>query len=390
MIELGLGGLLLLVIGGFVARTVLGPGEGTVVAAMSPSASASASPTAASSIDPTPTATAAPSPTPVPTPAGPPQEIAVGAWATVVVDELNVRDAAGTDATSRNVLVRGAVMHVAEGPALVAGLNWYRIASLGGAVGWVTSGWVAEPFMTTLVEDPTLIRCGEVQRPVFDVVDGQAKPHEPIEIGDMALPATAFSNLSLGAMELLRGVGGEACFSAQIGSDGLPAIRAQLTVNACGHAVADGDLFRLRPAAGQGVPVEAQVKDPAVVHPDILVGGPPEDRQSSNLRSIVSMMAAGAEATGCIHLNVTEDDSGLEAYRSVDTTQCSIVHEYNVDTIRLSPAAGGDIVWIKLSRQGSAPGVFPLDVPVAVGVTANSHDGGRDAYAHQTGDTDCA
>jgi hypothetical protein len=328
-----------------------------------------------------PTVTASPSPTPEPTPAGPPQGLAVGAWATVAVDELNVRRAADADSTSSYVLVRGAVVHVADGPTVVGGLNWYRIASLGGAVGWVFSGWEAEPFVTTLVEDPVLIRCGEVERSVFDVVNGVPTPHDPIRIGDMALPAAAFSDLSLGAIELLRGVGGEACFSAQVGSDGVPAVSVQLAVNACGHAVADGNFFRLRPAAGQDVPVDAQVKDPAIVHPAVLVGGPPDDRKSSNLRTIVAMMASRDDATGCINLNVTEDADGAEAYQWVETTQCSIVHEYNEHNIRLSPAAGGDTAWIKLSSQAYEPGRFPLDVPVRVSVNASASDESRDAYA---------
>ena len=66
------------------------------------------------------------------------------------------------------------------------------------------SGWEVEPFLTTLVEDPTLIRCGEVARPVFDVVNGAPIPHDPIRIGELALPAAGFSDLSLAAIESAR------------------------------------------------------------------------------------------------------------------------------------------------------------------------------------------
>lgn len=388
LIGLGAGGVLLLVVGGFVAAAVLSPDEDPGIGAASPSASVS--PTAPASIGPTATAepTATPSPTPEPTPAGPPQEVAVGAWATVAVAELNVRSAAGTESTSNYLLVRGSVVHVAEGPTVVEDLNWYRVASLGGAVGWVTSGWVAEPFMTTLVEDPTLIRCGEVGSQVFDLVNGVATPHDPLAIGDLALPAAAFSDESLAAIELLRGVDGEACFSAQVGQDGLPVVSAQLVVSACGHAVADGNLFRLRPAAGQNVQVEAQVKDPAIVHPTVLAGGPAEDRKSSNARTIVTMMAS-PDATGCIHMNVTEDGSGVEAYRTIEMTQCSIVSEYNSDNLRLRPAAGGDTAWIKLTAHTPYPGSLPLDVPIPVAVNATTGDERRDAYGYQGYAPDC-
>jgi hypothetical protein len=384
---------MLLLIGGFVAASILGPADEPALAAASPSTT----PTPPPSISPTPTEeptiSPSPSPTPVPTPAGPPQDIAVGAWATVAVEELNVRGAAGTDATSNYLLVRGAVVHVAEGPAVVAGLNWYRIASLGGAVGWVSSGWVAEPFLTTLVEDPTLIRCGEVTRAVFDIVDGVATPHDPITIGDLALPVAAFSDLSLGAIELLRAVGGEACFSAQVGSNGAPAITAQLNVGACGRLLPEGDFYRIRPAAGQNVPPESQVKDPAIVHPALLAGGPPSDRMSPNLGNVLTLIASAMDAkdaTGCVYLGVTEGPDGTEAYRSVDTTQCLIVHEHTATSVQLSPIAAWEPLVMQLSEGGSPPGTFPEGVPTPVGLGVSVGEQGSGAYAYSGYDTACS
>lgn len=389
LIGLGVGALLVLVIGGVVVASLLGAGGGGVAGA-SPTEEPSHTPTPAVSVSPTPTPepTVTPTPTPEPTPAGPPQEVPVGAWATVAVDELSVRRSASTGSPSDYLLVRGAVMHVAEGPAVVDGVNWYRIASLGGAVGWVFAGWVEEPFVTTLVADPTLIRCGEVEGPVFDVVDGDPVPHDPIALGGLALPAAAFSDLSLGAMELIRGVGGEACISAQLGSDGVPVVTSQLSVAACGHAVADGGVFRLRPAAGQDAPLQSQVKDPAIVHPALLDGGPSSERQSSNLRGIMLIMASGPDASGCIHLNVTEDAGGVEAFRDFSTSTCAIVSEYNADNLRLTPIEGETEVWIKLAG-GIQPGIFPLGEPVEVGVSANVYEEGRNTYAYTFDDPDC-
>ncbi len=393
LIALGIGGLLLLLIGGFVARSILSPQDEAALAA-SPSMTATATALPSSSSEESAGPSTAPSepastaPTPAPTPAGPPQEVAVGGWASVATDGLNVRSAAGADAASNHVLVRGAAMHVSEGPKVVGGLNWYRIASLGGAVGWVSSGWVAEPYMTTLVEDPVLIRCGEVGRPVFDVVDGSLVAHDPLAIGDLAVPAAAFSDVALGAIELLRAVGEEACFSAEIGSDGTPSISAQLTAGACGQATEDGNFFRLRPATGQDASVQEQVKNPAVVHPAVLTGGPSGDRQATNLRSVVSFIAAG-KATGCIRVTVREDAGGVDADRSAETTQCSLVHEHNIDSIRLSPASGGATTWIKLTRGNSEPGAFPLETPVEAYVGASASNDGHGAWAWPGGD-DCS
>jgi hypothetical protein len=385
VIVLGSMGLGILALSGFIVFSLLKP-DAEPAAAAAPSASAS---TAAQSESPSETATAEPTaspiPTPEPTPAGPPTEVAMGGWATVTVGELNVRRNAGPDAPSVYRLVEGAIVHVAEGPTVIDGGNWYRVASLGGATGWASSGWQSEPYLETVVDDPTLIRCGEVTRPVFDVVNGKPTPHDPLRIGAMALPVAAFSDISLGAMELLRGMGQEACFTAQLGNAGVPVVGTELNVGACGHTVAEGSFFRLRPAADGNLPLGNQIRDPVVVHPSVLDGGPPEDRKSSNIRTIVAMMA-NEGAAGCISVSVTR---GGEASRSVEVRQCSIVHEYNADSIKLTLASGGDLAWIKLTADGYQAGQFPLETPVHVSVNANAGEQGRAAYAWLTNVPDC-
>jgi hypothetical protein len=125
-----------------------------------------------------------------------------------------------------------------------------------------------------------------------------------------------------------------------------------------------------------------------VLHPALLVGGPPEDRKSSNIRTLVAMMA-NEGVTGCIHTSVVEGRSGVSGYRSVDVSQCSRVHEYNADSLKLSPASGGDVAWIKLTADGYQPGLFPLETPVFVLANAHADDRGRSAYAWVGGDTSC-
>jgi hypothetical protein len=268
---------------------------------------------------------------------------------------------------------------------VIGGANWYRVASLGGATGWASSGWQSEPYLETLVDDPTLIRCGDVMRPVFDIVNGEPTPHDPLRIGRMAVPVAAFSEISLAVIELLRGMGQEACFSATLGSAGVPVVGTELNVSACGHAAAEGSFFRLRPAADGNVPLANQVRDPVVVHPSVLVGGPPEDRKSSNIRTIVAMMANDS-VSGCIYVNVAPN--GV-AHRSVDVAQCSVVHEYNADSIKLTPASDGDMAWIKLTADGYQAGQFPLETPVHVSLNASAGDQGRAAYAWRADDADC-
>lgn len=384
-------GLLLLLGGGLVVANLLNPNDdiraGAVTPSPSPSTTSTPSPSAEPSASETPTSVA--SPTPEPTPEGPPQEVAVGAWATVSVDELNVRSGPGTDARSEAILVRGAIAVVAEGPVSTANLNWYRIASLGGTVGWVTSGWVVEPFLTNIVEDPTLIRCGDVVRPVFDIVGGGPVARDPLLIGDFALPAAKFSDLALGTIELMRGVGQEVCFSAQTGSDGLPVVSINLGVGACGHAERDGSFYRLRPSAEQAASPEWSIKDPIVVHPALVVSEPAGHRMSTNIDTAIAMMGAGNDASGCLRFNVSEGFNGSETLRTVDATVCAIVTEYNADNLRLRPVAGGDTFWFKMSSSNYQPGLFTLNVPMVVSVGVAATVQGPQAWAHPAFDPEC-
>jgi hypothetical protein len=298
----------------------------------------------------------------------------------VAVDELNVRAAAGTDSTSNYLLVRGAVVHVAEGPVIAEGLNWYRVASLGGAVGWVTSGWVAEPFLSTLVEDPILIRCGEVRGPVFDIVNGTPVPHDPLAIGDLALPAAAFGERALAAIELLRGTGQEACITAQLNAAGVPAVTSQLNGNACGRAVRDGAFFRLRPATGQDVPPEVQVKDPLVVHPSALTSVMVDDPMSTNLRTIADLIAAGADATGCFNVSVQGEADSVTESTSVSTDGCFIVSDQIDDVLTLARSDGGASTMLRLTTGAQS---FPIGVPLNLYLSFGGSDGGSYGYVYQ-------
>ena len=373
LVALGGGGLLLLFIGGFVAASVLGGNDDPelAVASSTPRASASGTPQPSESAVVSPSAT--PSQTPSPTPAGPPQQVALGSWATVSTGELNVRSQAGTHSQSNYLLVHGAIVQVTEGPSVVDGLNWYRVASLGGASGWVTSGWVAEPYISTLVEDPTLIRCGKVGRPVFDIDNGRPVPHDPVAIGDFALPAAAFSDLSLAAMELLRGVDREACFTAQLDATGTPVVTTQLDVSACGRAVRDGSFFRMRPATGQNVPTEHQVKDPLVVHPSLLESPVPDDPMAANQRNVMLLIAEREDQTGCLFAGVNESADVVTRQTSINTSECFLIYEHGVDGMTIGPAAGGDSKRILTSEGSSPPFTWALNTPVPLSVSAGSY-----------------
>jgi hypothetical protein len=360
------GGIAILVLS-FIAFSILGNEGPPVVAAGDASPTTSASPSAEPTPEPTPEST--PDPTPVPTPAGPPAELAVGDWATVTVAELDVRAGAGEKQASNYRLIRGSVLTVAEGPQVVNGGNWYRVASLGGATGWVTSGWVADPYLETILNDPVLIRCGEVANPVFDMVNGVPEPREVLRVGDFAVPAHKLHESALAAIELARGIRAEVCVTAQVGSDGLPLLRSEPQATACGHAVADGQAFWLRPSADQEVDVASQIKDPALVHP-ILLTGPAGNRQSSNLRSLLTMMSYDG-AAGCVHTTVNVVSGRVESYRGASINQCSIVTEYNDLNIKLRPAAGGSTTWIKLTKDDSSRDEIPLNKSIEVYVNSD-------------------
>jgi hypothetical protein len=381
-----LGGAVIFVVS-FFAFVILGndgpPAAGAGDASPMPSASATADP----SSEGTPVPTAAPTPTPIPTPAGPPMEIAVGGWATVTDSELDLRRAAGPDEESVYRLAEGAIVNVAEGPTVVDGGNWYRVASLGGATGWASSGWETEPSLETIAAGPQLSECGQVQSAVFEVAGGVATPKDPLRIGDFALPATAFDAQTLGAIELVRGMGDEACFSARLGADGLPEMSAEIGVNACGHAVADGAIYRLEPTDDDSVPLAAQVMDPTVVHPALLDGGPTDTRMSTNLQTLMSVMANDG-ASGCVGVSVTQRSDATDSYRSLSTSQCSIVEAYDEYSLRFSPASGGPTAWIKLPAVDYPRGLAPSEVPVMISVDATASDQGQGANAYTSGACD--
>ena len=221
----------------------------------------------------------------------------------MTVDELQCPRRCSDQQASDYRLIRGSVLTVAEGPQVVDGANWYRVASLGGAAGWVSSGWIADPYLETILNDPVLIRCGEVANPVFDMVDGAPEPREVLRVGNFAVPSNKLTRVHPGRH---RARPRNRCRGLRDGAGRLRrAARASAhepNAAACGHAVADGQAFWLRPAADQEVDVSVQIKDPALVHP-ILLSGPADNRQSSNLRSLLTMMTH-AGATGCVNANV--------------------------------------------------------------------------------------
>ena len=378
LVGLGSAGAIALVLIGFIAFSIFRGDDETGLVAGAGSPTPTTSPSAEPTIAATPEPSATPEPTPEPTPAGPPAELAIGDWATVTVDELKVRAQAGANQDSTYTLIRGAVLTVAEGPQTAGGENWYRVASLGGAAGWVSSGFVANPYLETILNDPVLIRCGEVAGPVFDVVDGVPEAREVVRIGDFAVPSDKLDRATLATIELARGIRAEVCVTAQVGADGLPTLSSEPQVTACGHAVADGQAFWLRPAADQEAGVSAQIKDKAVVHP-ILLSGPADQRQSSNPRSLMTMMSQDG-AAGCITGNINVDGDDVDSYRGLSVEQCSVVSEYNDFNLKLRPAAGGPTTWIKLAN-GSSSGDIPLNKPIEVYVSTEVGPNGINSYA---------
>ena len=380
LVGLGSAGAIALVLIGFIAFSVFGgedePRSLGGDASPTPTASPSAEPTTAA----TPEPTASPEPTPKPTPAGPPVELAMGDWATVTVDELQVRAGAGENQASTYRLVRGAVMTVSEGPQVVNGANWYRIASLGGVTGWVTSGWVADPYLETILNDPVLIRCGEVANPVFDMVDGAPVAREVVRVGDFAVPSNKLDVTTLAAIELARGIRAEVCVTAQVGSDGLPVLRSEPRANACGHAVADGQAFWLRPAADQEADVSSSDQGPGA--------RPPDPPGRAGRESAVEQPAVAADddvARGCRRLRPGEHQHRLGRRRRAIAArrieQCSIVTEYNDLNLKLHPAAGGPTAWIKLPKDGSSRDDIPLERPIEVYVSTDVNPDGISSYA---------
>ena len=53
-------------------------------------------------------------------------------------------------------------------------------------------------------------------------------------------------------------------------------------------------------------------------------------------------------AAGCVQASINIDSGEVQSHRSVTIEQCSIVTEYNDLNLKLHPATGGPMAWIKL------------------------------------------
>jgi hypothetical protein len=243
------------------------------------------------------------------------------------------------------------------------GYAWYRVVSLGGTRGWVASGTVAEPFATMLTSDPDLVRCGTIESGVLTVAGSTITPKDPIRIGDLAVPASAFDDEQLGAFELLRATGEEACFSASMASDGAPRVRTQINYYACGRPDLDDDLIRLRPAPGMDAVVEYQVKDVAIIHPAVLDRAGPDDPMSANFRAVLRWMGLGG-AAGCLNHGVQGGPDDVIGGLQIDAKQCTVIESVTSDRVVLRPASSTESV--TLVMPVSVDPTLPIGQPTGV------------------------
>lgn len=114
-----------------------GDASGSTVADPSVTLSSSASPAATG-----PAATGTPQAT-----AGAP---ATGDVLMVVVDELRLREAAGTDAPIVGSLQRGAIVRAREGPVDAGGFRWYEVVDTTGRSGWAADGDATDRWLSSL------------------------------------------------------------------------------------------------------------------------------------------------------------------------------------------------------------------------------------------------
>ena len=375
LVGLGLGALVMLVIAVLVASALSKPEDSSLVgASASPTTAPSGSSTPNASLSPAETTAATPvaTSTPTATTTPPPQQgLATGGWARVSVPELNVRSDPRTAATVNYRLVRGAAAYIAEGPVSADGFDWYRIVSLGGARGWAASGSPESEFMAMVEDSAQLAHCGRVPPAVLHVEEGSVRPHDPIHIGDLALPASAFDELELGALELVRSIDGEACIGAEIGADGEPRIDAEFSATACGLPGRHPDgTFRLQPAVGQDVTVDYQAKVPAIVHPAVVTSGSADDPMSLNLRAVFMLKASEDGVAVCVHARVSERENGRDTFRMVDGNQCVVVEEHTDERVVIRPASEESRVELLMTAGSTPPGSVLVGVPTELNVTA--------------------
>jgi hypothetical protein len=110
----------------------------------------SSQPTSTSSSVPSAPASASPgSPTP-----GAPEPPTRESIVQVVADGLQLRSAAGTQASVVGGLERGAVARIESDPVEADGFVWYEVVDLDGNTGWVASGDDEDPWIATVADQP--------------------------------------------------------------------------------------------------------------------------------------------------------------------------------------------------------------------------------------------
>lgn len=349
-------GVVTLAFAGLATASLLAPGDpdiGVVAPSTSAISSATAAPSATAAVAPTSSETAASGvsePTPSPTPVGPPHELTAGGWATVAVDELNVRSEPGLDAEAGYRLIEGAVVSLAEeAPTMADGLAWYRVASLGGARGWAASGPASSPFLEMLAESEDLLHCGRVETPILAMVDGTVEPADSFYIAGAALPAAAFSEEVLGGLELLRATrDASACITAVVGPEGMPEPSIDLDYSVCGRIGRHAGGFAMEPVAeAAGYPTEMLIKDRGVLHPALFARAGEHHPMTDNFAVLVAW-AAGGDDTAC-----WSHRTGASGRAHLDLRICALVHGASDDLAMLRRTSADDLVTFDLTTAGS-------------------------------------
>ena len=268
-------------------------------------------------------------------------------------------------------------MTVSEGPQVVGGANWYRIASLGGVTGWVRSGWVADPYLETILNDPVLIAAA--RSPIRCSTWSMAPQWRARSCGWATSPSRATS--STAPWPPSSGPGNPR------GSvrDGAGRLR-----RASGTPVGTGS-ERMRPCGGRRTSLLAATRSrpggrrfPADQGPGTR---PPDPPGRAGGESAIEQHAVAADddvARGCRGLRPGQHQHrrrrGPEPSRR---DHRAVQHRDRVQRpeSQAAPCRGWSTAWIKLPKDGSSPDDIPLERPIEVYISADVYPEGISSYA---------
>lgn len=307
--------------------------------AASPGAEASASAT------PRQTSSTRPSPSAAPTPTATAAPLAVGSWAVVVTDALNLRDGPSTEAKALGIAPAGRLVEVAGGATIVNGTPWYPVHVVAGSA---RSGWMAaegdEIFLAPATGTVTQAWCGRVEAEATQTDDSGAgvRTVPRVQFGGLTLSSHLFEPGMQGALSVAWGAGSDVCMRLTITNGQLASVTVpSLEVEACGEGGNGADNEMTLHVGSEAVSPSGTRSDKLIWLHEALLGFSGSGSSSSDLPNLAQTLFLSAYGDGqaCISVGAAGGKGSTSLSVEVTTVGCVRVYDRSGGALILQPVS---------------------------------------------------